>query len=317
MTPNTRRYYDLTRKRFSWIRNGGQCNCRPIAGTSQWSQHAWCNGDDAMTGPNGSAQSKRNGDELVAWLMEMVETTGGPMRRHAALGVRTLLWWSRSVFTGNPVAGHKDHVHADFWARGTGTPPCKGGALRVAYPSGATGTSFTLWPNVTILEKPPAPAPKPPTQEDNMLPLQFGHGYKTQPSGSKLTGDQSHKIEDVRYLQDLLNVAYGAGLDLDGLYGPATVAAVKEYTGKYTGSPDGKEGLWLGGNQMGDLTADAGAKKAGTGNVGPAGPKGDKGDPGPKGDKGPAGAKGAKGDKGDPGGFGDGNVVIEGTIKPA
>lgn len=79
-------------------------------------------------------------------------------------------------------------------------------------------------------------------REDNMLPLQLGDG----------TGDRAHKIEDVRYLQSLLNEA-GATLNLDGVYGPATAVAVAAFT-MPTGNPAGQRGEWLGGRQLANLT---------------------------------------------------------------
>lgn len=128
--------------------------------------------------------------------------------------------------------------------------------------------------------------------DDALLPLESGHGYDVPPDGSRATGDQSHRIEDVRALQDLLNLAYGAGLTLDGLYGPATIAAVKDNTGGYTGNPAGQQGHWLGGNQYGNLILDV-AKTAGV--EGPEGPPGPPGDPGPKGDPGDTGPQGPPG----------------------
>jgi hypothetical protein len=78
-------------------------------------------------------------------------------------------------------------------------------------------------------------------QEEGMLPLKLGDG----------TGDRAHKIEDVRYLQERLNQA-GANLELDGIYGPATAAAVAKYT-MPTGNPAGQRGEWFGGRQAANL----------------------------------------------------------------
>jgi hypothetical protein len=79
--------------------------------------------------------------------------------------------------------------------------------------------------------------------------------------------------EDIRLLQDTLNLTYGAGLTLDGDYGPATVVAVEAHLGKYTGHPGGQDGEWVGGRQWSRLNLDF-VKKHGKG------VKGDKGDPG-------------------------------------
>ena len=37
------------------------------------------------------------------------------------------------------VKNHFDHVHFDTWPTGIGTPPCKGGALRVLHEDGKIG----------------------------------------------------------------------------------------------------------------------------------------------------------------------------------
>lgn len=108
------------------------------------------------------------------------------------------------------------------------------------------------------------------TGDDDMpyLPMESGDGYETPPAGSRATGDRSHKIEDVRSLQDMLNNAYSAGLTLDGLYGPATISAVKKWVGRYTGNPAGQQGEWFGGNQYGNLIADLALKQVGGGGEG-------------------------------------------------
>ena len=54
--------------------------------------------------------------------------------------------------------------------------------------------------------------------------------------------------DDVRIVQDLLNRAAGAGLDVDGDCGPRTVGAITEYQKGFTARPDGRvdpEGLTL------------------------------------------------------------------------
>jgi len=53
------------------------------------------------------------------------------------------------------------------------------------------------------------------------LPLREGDGI----------GDRAEKTDDVRLVQDMLNVAFGTDLDRDGRYGPATVAAVATHLG--------------------------------------------------------------------------------------
>jgi penicillin-insensitive murein endopeptidase len=57
-----------------------------------------------------------------------------------------------------------------------------------------------------------------------------------------------NRADDVRVVQDLLNRATGAGLDVDGDCGPQTVGAITEYQKGFTSRPDGRvdpEGLTL------------------------------------------------------------------------
>lgn len=154
-------------------------------------------------------------------------------------------------------------------------------------------------------------------QTDNMLPLAYGMGYESAPSDAEDVSpgsNQEHKMEDVRALQDMLN-HLGAGLELDGLYGPATVAAVKEHTGHMTGHPRGREGEWFGGNQFGDLVAALGTGEPGPrGPEGPQGPEGPEGKQGPKGPKGDPGKRGLRGPAGQDGEDGaDGTLTVRGT----
>lgn len=67
-----------------------------------------------------------------------------------------------------------------------------------------------------------------------LLPIQYGHGYKTPPADSDLAGDQTYKTQDVIYLQNLLKRCGWTG-DIDGVYGPGTMAGVNEYGGGQTG----------------------------------------------------------------------------------
>lgn len=131
-------------------------------------------------------------------------------------------------------------------------------------------------------------------EDDAMLPLKKGMGFE----------GQEHKIEDVRALQDMLN-HLGAGLKLDGLYGPATVAAAKEIAGGWTGNPDGQKGEWFGGNQYGELILEIAKAHAG------GGEKGDKGDPGADGADGADGLPGPPGKDGKDGA--DGTLIVRGA----
>jgi len=107
----------------------GVTNCRPIAGTSTWSQHSWSNAIDIFfseygdTSPTHQAQI----DEVAVWLRE----------HEAELDIRVFLWKTKN---------HYDHIHLDFWPKGYGTPPCKNGLpARWKYPSGlVTGVYYLV-----------------------------------------------------------------------------------------------------------------------------------------------------------------------------
>lgn len=87
-------------------------NCRPIAGTRQWSQHSW---------PGSNAQdifgSTARLDQVAAYLRV----------NKVRFGIKTILW---------RVKDHYDHVHADMWPTGYGTPPCGRGRERYQYSDG-------------------------------------------------------------------------------------------------------------------------------------------------------------------------------------
>lgn len=131
-----------------------RCSCRKIAGSSSWSQHAgsketadgWrrqCNGLDIF-GPDkrASASSRR----LLAEVAPRLLAIKGTFHEYG-WGLFHILWDGRSLTTGHPVAGHTNHIHADFYPYMNPhiLPPCKGGTLQVLYPDGRTGTDFVLW----------------------------------------------------------------------------------------------------------------------------------------------------------------------------
>lgn len=91
-------------------------NCRKIAGSLTWSQHAWANGLDIFL-PVSQL------DELAP----LLRAEFGPHIAH-------LLW---------RVKHHFDHIHVDTWPQGYGKPPCAGGTLRVKHADGRIGTQFT------------------------------------------------------------------------------------------------------------------------------------------------------------------------------
>lgn len=71
--------------------------------------------------------------------------------------------------------------------------------------------------------------------------------YPTLPSrGYYLTGDgyekYTNKKEDIKYIQEFLNWAINAGLEIDGCYGPATTKAVEAFQKKVGITVDGSYG---------------------------------------------------------------------------
>jgi len=114
VTPNVAATVRWLKERYTFF-DVQTTNCRKIAGSATWSQHAWANGADLFA------------SKIV--LNQVAED----LRR--VEGVAHVLW---------QVAGHFDHVHFDTWPQGSSTPPCAGGTLRVRYEDGKIGTAFPL-----------------------------------------------------------------------------------------------------------------------------------------------------------------------------
>jgi len=108
VSPNASRYAAVIRAVFGDIPMGF-ISRRNIAGTNTWSQHAYGNAVDVMTGANSSLR------QSVAMFSDV---------HRAVLSIAHLLAdpWFRS-----PLGDHYNHVHADFNPQGTGTPPPGGG----------------------------------------------------------------------------------------------------------------------------------------------------------------------------------------------
>jgi hypothetical protein len=136
---------------------------------------------------------------------------------------------------------------------------------RVQLERGIDWDTVRGWDNYLAWTQGGGYVPTPDGEEEEMafLPIQYGDGYPDAPADAKVAGNREFKIEDVRALQDMLNFL-GAGLTLDGLYGPATIAAVEKYTGTWTGHPDGRVGKWFGGNQWGNLVRAVGGGGGGS-----------------------------------------------------
>jgi hypothetical protein len=103
--------------RFPGIRYG-RVNCRRIAGSTTWSQHAWPGGNARdLYAPTDSPQPM----EFLDWVTEWLENN------RDALSIRLILWRAPD---------HYSHAHVDFWPTGQGTPPCAGGVETWRYSDG-------------------------------------------------------------------------------------------------------------------------------------------------------------------------------------
>lgn len=83
-------------------------------------------------------------------------------------------------------------------------------------------------------------------EENNMLPL-----------------DPNSAVEDIRSLQNRLNLVYSSGLALDGVWGESTIAAVKTNLGSLTGDPTAAAGKRVVARQWDQLLLDLITKHGG------------------------------------------------------
>lgn len=104
-------------KRFPDDESWGVFNCRPIAGSSSWSQHAWGNAEDFSDGGVAS-------EEAEAWFfanrtkLPIAELIG---RRKIWSKARATEGWRSLSSSANQ---HLDHWHVSGDELQTGTPPC-------------------------------------------------------------------------------------------------------------------------------------------------------------------------------------------------
>lgn len=111
--PRIDRIYSEVVAKFDHVGSAGICACRPIAGSSTWSQHAYCNAWD-----------------IVASFNEMGKISAWLVANHGRLDIHTVIFnhriWSAAsgwhAYTG--VDPHTGHVHVDCDPWGNGTPPC-------------------------------------------------------------------------------------------------------------------------------------------------------------------------------------------------
>ncbi|MFQ5516396.1 MAG: hypothetical protein ACE5E8_02380, partial [Acidimicrobiia bacterium] len=124
MTPNLQVLYDGVHSAFPDVGSMGVTNCRHIAGSASWSQHAWSNAWD-ITSP---ASMRVNGlsDEHYTYL-------DGVSAFVDQFEVRFKLWRRPN---------HYDHIHVDMWPYGYGTPPCVGGMLQTRWPDSTISSSW-------------------------------------------------------------------------------------------------------------------------------------------------------------------------------
>ena len=102
-------------ERFPDHESWGIFNCRPIAGSSSWSQHAWGNAEDFSDGGVAAAEAQRWFNENTSRL-PIAEVIGrGRIWTKASQGFRAL----------SPSANqHHDHWHVSADPLGDGSPPC-------------------------------------------------------------------------------------------------------------------------------------------------------------------------------------------------
>ena len=126
-TPETQQIVDAVVDEFGSRVRVGAWNCRPIAGTLIWSQHAY------TENPETGVIYEGNAADIFPTNLLVGDQVHGFIQRNYPDTVAHLLW---------RVKNHFDHVHVDTWPQGYGTPPCRGGSLRVQHRDGSIGRTF-------------------------------------------------------------------------------------------------------------------------------------------------------------------------------
>jgi hypothetical protein len=98
-TPRVKAFIKPVWDEFPQLTSWGIYNCRRIAGSSSFSEHAWADAIDLH------APSMAYGDQVYRWCM----TNKG------RFDITRVLWRQ---------ASHYDHLHVDFDPDHSGTPPC-------------------------------------------------------------------------------------------------------------------------------------------------------------------------------------------------
>lgn len=161
-TPNAQHIQDDLLARFPQLR-AGAWDCRRIAGSLTWSQHAYT---EVRPGADyeGNAVDVFGPVSILDQAVEYLKAAYPTVIAH-------LLWRVKDHGPQYPPV----HFHFDTWPQGTGTPPCKGGPLRVKHRDGKLGTHFT---DDFYTIPPPVP---PPIGDHDMTAAEFA---------SRLSADQ-------------------------------------------------------------------------------------------------------------------------------
>jgi hypothetical protein len=107
--------YSAVTAKFQNVISWGICNCRSIAGSSSWSQHAWCHAWDIHATP-----------AVMQAVFDFLVKEAKAKRLPVAHAIYNRKIWTPSEglhgYGGsNP---HTDHVHVDASPNFSGTPPC-------------------------------------------------------------------------------------------------------------------------------------------------------------------------------------------------
>lgn len=108
--------YTMVFAKFPKASNLGNCYCRHIAGSPDWSQHAYCNAQDF------GAPSGTNFWPTIEAIAHYLITNAD------RFGVNTVIWkdriWTRGEGERSYGGQYHYHVHVDGFPNGVGTPDC-------------------------------------------------------------------------------------------------------------------------------------------------------------------------------------------------
>jgi hypothetical protein len=116
-------------RRRKLIEHGGVFNCRKVAGTNVWSQHAWGNAVDLFVVAAGTEHELEN-LQMVAYnaVLQGTKRTaanlGKPCKVHTVIYANHV--WERATGWKQYDGEFHHHVHVDFDPHREGVPPCVG-----------------------------------------------------------------------------------------------------------------------------------------------------------------------------------------------